>query len=178
MAGVNTQLHTPKSSAFIPSLYPQLDSTGEHEESLHCRLTSFGTKWQSINSQNYERAFHKNRFKWKPPATPLALLPVSMWATHSGSRKDGILSGFHYYLMDWCPRALGGLILMELFADARHCGLRAVLWIRGVWPIICVAGWQCKPHDAGGWLRRRRGQSVPSISWRNLIMTMRSVRSS
>lgn len=59
----------------------------------------------------------------KPPTTLLAHLP----ATYSGSRKDGILSGFHYYLMDWCARTLGGLILVKLFTDARHCGLRAVL---------------------------------------------------
>lgn len=108
----------PKSSAFIPSLYLQLDSTGEHEESLHCRLT----KWQSINSQNYGRAFHKNRFKWKTPNH--SSCPLASYLQWISQRRDS----------QWLPLLLDGLVRQDL--GWPHTG-EALHWCQTLWFESC-----------------------------------------
>lgn len=108
------------------------------------------------------------------PKTPNKITSSPLTVTYSGSGKDRILSCFHYYLVDRCTRALSDLVLMEFLTDSWHCGLRTVLRIRRIWSIICVSRWQCKPHNARSWLRRGSRQSVPSIGWRNLIMTIKT----
>lgn len=91
------------------------------------------------------------------------------WMTYSGAGKDGVFCGFHDHLVGRAPGALLGLVVPKLFTDARHCSLRTVLRVRGIRPIVCMAGWHGKPDHTGGWLRGRGGQSVQPVGWRYLF---------
>lgn len=81
---------------------------------------------------------------------------TEIWVTYSGSGKYWIFSCFNNYLADRGTRPLSGLILMELLTDSRDRGLRTVLRIRRIWPILCMTRWYGEPHNAWGRLRRWR----------------------
>jgi hypothetical protein len=98
--------------------------------------------------------------------------PRLIWhgcSTYSGTGEDRVLCGFHDHLVGRAPCGLLGLVVPELLADARHCRLRTVLRVRGIWPIVHVTGRHGKPNDAWGRLRGRGGQPVQAIGWRHLF---------
>lgn len=90
-------------------------------------------------------------------------------ATYGGTGEDWAFCGFHHHSVGRTPGSLLGLVLLQLLAEARHRGLRAVLGVGGVRPIARVAGGYRKPDNTRGWLGGRGGQPVQAVGRRHLF---------
>lgn len=89
--------------------------------------------------------------------------------THGGAGEDRVFGGFHDHSMGWASSARRGLVLPQLLADAGHRCLGTVLRVRRVGPVVPMAGGHSKADHAGGRLRGRGGQPVPSVGRRHLV---------